>query len=157
MARIYARRCNAGIDHNYEQVLIIVPRLPRCVYYRKIGPWRDHIIYASVQSNVYSALVYALARMLIGPYTHTHTHTLSLSLSLSLFFPLSFPARATSEAHGRNARETVIYIMAGYVRSNHKPDYEICANASFGAQEISRESYLNTSIRAFSTAVDTIM
>lgn len=79
------------------------------------------------------------------------------ALSFSLLLSLSFPARAASEAHGRNARETVIYIMAGYARSNHKPDYEICANASFGAQELSRgERELNAGARAFSAAVDTL-
>lgn len=66
------------------------------------------------------------------------------SISLLLF------ARAASEAHGRNARETVIYIMAGYARSNHKPDYEICANASFGTRASRSESYLNVSLALFS-------
>lgn len=64
-------------------------------------------------------------------------------LAGSVSFFLFLFARAASEAHGRNARETVIYIMAGYARSNHKPDYEICANASFGARASRGESYLS--------------
>lgn len=72
------------------------------------------------------------------------------SISFFLF------ARAASEAHGRNARETVIYIMAGYARSNHKPDYEICANASFGTRASRSESLSKCLARAFLAFVNTI-